>query len=80
MSQLEKQLAELKTSERFLLPILAGLIALVLKVRTAPGFRAAAVAGIAIWALLAVVIAPKFPSGSESVSTLESKANSTFGH
>jgi hypothetical protein len=80
VSQLEKQLAEIKATERFLLPILAGLITLALKVRTAPGFRAAAIAGIAIWVLLAVVVATRFPSGSEPVSTLESKANSTFAH
>jgi hypothetical protein len=80
VSQMEQQLAELKASERFLLPILAGLITLALKVRTAPGFRAAAIAGIAIWALLAVVIAARFPSGSEPLRTLESKVNSKFGH
>ena len=83
VSQLEKQLAELKASERFLLPILAGLITFALTVRTAPGFRAAAIAAIAaiaIWALFAVVVAERFPSSSEQVRALESKSNSTFGH
>ncbi len=80
VSQLEKQLAELKASERFLLPILAGLITFALTVRTAPGFRAAVIAAIAIWALFAVVVAESFQSSPEQVRALESKSNSTFGY
>ena len=53
VSQLEKQLAEQNASERFLLPILAGLFTLVL--RATRGFRAAGI--VAILALSAVVAA-----------------------
>jgi hypothetical protein len=77
VSQLEKQLAEQNASERFLLPILAGLFTLVLTVRATRGFRAAGI--VAILALSAVVAAEKFPSRSEPVRTLELKTNSTFG-
>jgi hypothetical protein len=66
--------------ERFLLLILAGLITVALKVRTTPGMRTAAIAAVAIWALLAVVVAERAPSSSAPAGTLESKANSMFGY
>ncbi len=66
--------------ERFLLLTLAALITVALKVRTTSGMRTAAIAAVAIWALLAFVVAERVPSSSEPVRTLESKANSMFGY
>jgi Transglycosylase SLT domain len=57
--QLEKQLAEVKAGERFLLPLLAGLLIFALTVGPTRVFRAAAIAG-AILAILAVA-AERFP-------------------
>jgi hypothetical protein len=58
VSQLEKELAALKASERFLLPTLTGgLFTLALTLRTTPGFRAAAIAAVvAIFACLASLL------------------------
>lgn len=57
VSQLEKHLAERKASERFLVPIVTGgLFTLALTVRTTPGFRAAAIAAVAILAFLASML------------------------
>jgi len=74
--QMNKQPAELKATDQFLLPILASLFTLALTVRTAR-FRAAAVT-VAILALLAVFAVERLSSSSELVSPLESRANSTF--
>lgn len=57
--QLEKQLAEVKAGERFLLPILAGLFVFSLTLGPTRGSRAAAIAA-AILAILAVA-AERFP-------------------
>jgi hypothetical protein len=78
-SRTEKPSVEPNSSQRFLLLIIAGLITLALKVQTAPAFRATVIAAFAI-SLLAVVVAERVPSRPEPVRTLESKANSTFGH
>ena len=60
--QLEKQVAELNASERFLVAILASLFALALTVRTTRGFRAAI--AVTILTFLALVAAERFPLSS----------------
>ena len=80
LPRLETPPARTDAWERFLLLTLAALITVALKVRTTSGMRTAAIAAVAIWALLAVVVAERVPSSSEPVRTLESKANSMFGY
>ncbi len=72
VSQLEKQVAELNASERFLLAILASLFALALTVRTTRGFRAAI--AVTILTFLALVAAERVPLSSGPVRTFDSRA------
>lgn len=69
MSQLEKQLAELNASERFILAILASLFTLALTVHTTRGSRAAV--AVTILAVLALVAAERFPMSSGQVRTFD---------
>ena len=67
VSQLEKQLAELNASERFVLAILVSLFTLALTVRTTRGLRAAV--AVTILAFLALVAAERFSLSSRPVRT-----------
>lgn len=67
--QLERQVPELKASDRFLLPMLTeGLFTLALTMRTTLSFRTAAIAPVAI-CLLGIVVAESFLSLTDEIST-----------
>ena len=79
VSQLEKQLAELRASVGTYEYWKKKSLTLALTVQTTRSLRVAAIAAaVAMLAFLAVVAAGRFPSSSEPVRTLEAKAKSTF--